>query len=162
MFFISTGLSAQNKVDNPVEINVSAGGPGYILGLKGGRKSTFSATSEIKYTPVKWLSVGLSLGLHDLGNYVDAEPAIEGEVERTYYFNTMLVFYGNWLTKKNLRMYSGIGYGTVNNRIDNGHIYHGFQITPVGISFGNKVFGFAELGMGWMFFPARAGIGVRF
>ena len=43
-----------------------------------------------------------------------------------------------------------------------GHPAHGFQLTPIGVSYGNRFFGFAELGMGWMFYPARAGIGIRF
>ena len=165
IFSASINLMAQDIVDKPFEINISAGGPQYMMGFDGGARTTFSAMAEIKYTPNKWISIGLLGGLHDSSRSASLGPVQEGEPEpkTSYPCNLMQMVYGNWLTKNYLRLYSGVGYGTMGGYVKgDGHPSHGFQFTPVGVSYGNRVFGFSELGMGWMFCPARAGIGVRF
>ena len=78
----------------------------------------------------------------------------------------------NWLlnlclrlrtTRERINIYSGVGYGTMGGYVNgDGRPSHGFQFTPIGVSYGKRFFGFAELGTGWMFFPVRAGIGYRF
>lgn len=166
LFSVSINLMAQNTVDKPFEVNISAGGPHHMLGTRGQPRTTFSAMAEIKYTPNKWVSIGLLGGLHDSSRSTSLGPVQEGEPEpkTTYHCNLMLMIYGNWFSKNNLRLYSSVGYGTMGGGYvkGDGHPAHGFQFTPIGVSYGNRVFGFAELGIGWMFFPARTGIGVRF
>ena len=161
----SFAVMAQEKVERPFEINLSYGGPQAMLGFVGGAHTTFSAMAEVKYTPNKWVSIGLVGGLHDKSRSSSLGPVEEGEqVEGTSYdTNLMINVYGNWLTKKHLRLYSGVGYGTMGGYVNgDGSPSHGFQFTPVGVSFGKVLYGFAELGMGWMYCPARAGVGVRF
>ena len=163
----ATLMMAQEKVEKPIEISLSAGGPQGMLGFVGGPETTFSLVTEIKYTPIKWVSVGLAGGVHDSSRSSSLGPLPEGEPEpETHYpFNMMLMLYGNWFTHNNLKLYSGIGFGTVNGYYSvksDGHPAHGYQFTPIGISYGGSIYGFAELGMGWMFSLARAGIGIRF
>ena len=43
-----------------------------------------------------------------------------------------------------------------------GVIFPVFQLNPVGIEIGRKVFGFCELGIGFMYTGAMAGVGFRF
>ena len=147
------------------EIGISGGGPGWMLGWVGGSESHFSLIGEIKYTPVKWVSIGLMGGIHDRlpgsDNYSPEES--NPKASTTYDCNLMLMLYGNWFTREKINIYSGVGYGTMGGYVDgDGHPSHGLQITPIGVSYGKRLFGFAELGTGWMFCPARAGIGYRF
>lgn len=147
------------------EIGVSGGGPGWMLGTVGGTFGSFSLIGEVKYTPTKWVSIGLAGGIHDRqpgsDNYLPGES--NPMTSTTYDCNLMLTLYGNWFTSERVNIYSGVGFGTIGGYVDgDGHPSHGFQITPIGVSYGKRIFGFAELGTGWMFCPARAGIGFRF
>ena len=158
-------IFAQDKVEKPVEVNISYGGPQAMLGWVGGANTTFSAMLEVKYTPIKWVSIGVVGGLRDNSRGASPGPLEEGEVDpgTSYEFNLMLNVYGNWLTRKHLRLYSGIGYGTMGGYVDADYRpSHGFQFIPIGVSYGRTFYGFAELGMGWMYCPARVGIGIRF
>lgn len=163
---VSTVLSAQTQHKHEFEVNLSAGGPGWMLGAVGGAGTTFSLMGEVKYTPIKWVSIGLAGGIHNrkpVDSYKPVEK-ITGEQESDPYdCNLMLMIYGNWLTREKVRLYSGIGYGTMGGYVDSdGRPSHGLQITPIGVAYGKRLFGFAELGTGWMFCPVRAGIGYRF
>ena len=136
-----------------------------MIGNAGGAHTTFSAITEVKYTLNQWFSMGLAGGLHDSSRSYSLGPLEEGEPEpkTSYKCNLMLMLYGNWFSKNNFTLYSGIGYGTMGGYVKgDGHPAHGFQFTPIGVSYGGRVFGFAELGMGWLYFPARTGIGIRF
>ena len=164
---LATAFSiATASAQNGFEINLSGGGPAYMLGMVGGYMSDFSAMAELRYNPSKWVSIGLVGGMHDSqpepAAYSPEEPVKPG-TSSTYEYNLMLMLYGNWYTGDRLRVYSGIGYGTMAGYSDgDGHPAHGVQLTPVGVSFGRRFFGFAEIGMGWMYCPSRAGIGFRF
>ncbi len=158
-------ISAQDKVEKPIEFNISYGGPQAMLGWVGGAHTTFSAMLEVKYTPIKWVSIGVVGGLRDKSRGDSLGLVEEGEPEtgKSYDANLMLNVYGNWLTRKHLRLYSGVGYGTMGGYVDSDYRpSHGFQFIPIGVSYGRTVYGFVELGMGWMYCPARGGIGIRF
>lgn len=167
LLLTSVAIKAQDRVEKPIEVNISYGGPQAMLGAVGGAHTTFSAMLEVRYTPIKWVSIGLVGGLRDKsrGLDVDVGPVEEGETETgtSYDANLMLNVYVNWFTKRDLNLYSGIGYGTMGGYVDSDYRpSHGFQFIPIGVSYGRSVYGFAELGMGWMYCPARAGIGIRF
>ena len=163
---VSTVLSAQTQHKHEFEVNLSAGGPGWMLGAVGGAGTTFSLMGEVKYTPIKWVSIGLVGGIHNRktgDNFKPVDGVTEEQEPDSYDCNLMLMVYGNWLTREKVRLYSGIGYGTMGGYVDSdGRPSHGLQITPIGVAYGKRLFGFAELGTGWMFCPARAGIGFRF
>ena len=63
------------------EIGISGGGPGWMLGSVGGAESDFSLIGELKYTPVKWISLALMGGVHDSqpgpDNYSSEERNLE-------------------------------------------------------------------------------------
>jgi hypothetical protein len=158
-------IFAQDKVEKPIEVNISYGGPQAMLGWVGGAHTTFSAMLEVKYTPIKWVSIGFVGGLRDKSRGADLGPVEEGELETgtSYDANLMLNIYGNWLTRRHLRLYSCVGYGTMGGYVNSDYRpSHGFQFVPIGVSYGRTVYGFVELGMGWMYCPARAGVGIRF
>jgi len=165
MFTMLMSHVTQAQDIHQFEIGISGGGPGWMLGSVGGAESNFSLIGEFKYTPVKWISLALIGGIHDRqpgpDNYSPEER--NPKASTTYDCNLMLMLYGNWFTRERVNIYSGVGYGTMGGYVDgDGRPSHGFQITPIGISYGKRLFGFAEMGTGWMFCPVRAGIGYRF
>lgn len=150
--FVSTSLFAQRRASG-LEVNISGGGPDIMFGAVGISAAHYSMIGEVRYTPEKWVSFGLIGGAHDRVH--------NGKTQ--FECNLMAMIYGNWYTGESIKIYSGVGYGTIAGATDGyGRQAHGVQITPVGVSFGKDIFGFTELGVGWMFALARAGIGYRF
>lgn len=161
----SVAVMAQDVVERPLEVNLSYGGAQGMLAVDGGAMTTFSAVAEVRYTLSRWIGVGLAGGLHDSRRSPSLGPLEEGEPEpkTSYECNLMLNVYANWVNKESFRLYSGVGFGTMGGYVKgDGHPSHGFQFTPVGLSYGRRFYVFAELGMGWMFSLSRAGIGIRF
>lgn len=159
------GKSMEKAVERPLEVNLSYGGPQGTFGMDGGAVTTFSAVAEVRYTLSRWISVGLAGGLHDRSRSASLGPLPEDEPEpkMSYDCNLMMNVYANWVNRESFRLYSGVGFGTMGGYVKgDGHPSHGFQFTPVGLSYGRRFYGFAELGMGWMYSLSRAGIGIRF
>ena len=167
---LSASLSVAAQGNN-VEASLSVGGPAGMLGMTGGATSYVSGLAEVRYTPEKWLSLAVLGGIHDV-HPGSSEPTYSPEEskpgsESGIVCNLMLMGYINWYTGQKFKVYSGVGYGTMAGYVRSVAAgwtkpSHGLQFVPVGVSFGSRVFGFAELGMGWAYFPARVGVGYRF
>ena len=90
------------------------------------------------------------------------------------YITPMAAFKIHWLNRKLVRMYSSFGMGVSVCISKEGDINHpapavvsyslspAFQLNPVGITVGKRIYGFAEAGIGNVFCGGRAGIGFRF
>jgi len=148
-FSVNTPCSAQSERGIGLEFLVSGGGGSFLIMPRATDedhgKLGFSAAAELRYTPVKWITFGASAGRYNIGTD-DADKRIG------FGFDVLL----NWLNRNKFKMYSGVGY-KFSDSIENG-----IQFIPIGAAYGGKVFGFAEIGSGGFFFPARCGIGVRF
>ena len=70
----------------------------------------------------------------------------------------------NWVSRDLVKMYSSIGIGAlIGYDLDKCFdILPTFQVTPIGIEVGRKVFGFCEGGIGMMYFGGMVGVGYRF
>ena len=69
----------------------------------------------------------------------------------------------NYISRPAFSMYSSIGLGLiVGTEKKELFAFPTFQLTPLGVTFGRKVFGFAEWSGGVSFFGGRAGIGYKF
>ena len=157
------------------EASLSAGGGAGMIGTVGGARSYFSGIAEVRYTveDLKWLSFGLAGAIHDVspssGDVTDPTYSPEEndpKAKTTVVCNLMLMGYINWYTGEKFKIYSGIGYGNMGGyvKVRGGRTIpaHGPQFIPVGVTFGRRLYGMAELGMGYLYFPARIGIGYRF
>lgn len=90
------------------------------------------------------------------------------------YITPMAAFKIHWLNRKLVRMYSSFGMGASVCISKEGDINHpapavvsyslspAFQLNPVGITVGKRIYGFAEAGIGNVLCGGRAGIGFRF
>jgi hypothetical protein len=70
----------------------------------------------------------------------------------------------NWVRRDLVKMYSSIGIGAIiGYDLDKEFgLLPTFQINPVGIEVGRKVFGFCECGLGMMYLGGMVGVGYRF
>ena len=69
----------------------------------------------------------------------------------------------NWLNTKNVRLYSSAGLGLAFGGYDKEfQLYPAAQLSPLGITAGQKVFFFAEQSFGTAYFGGKLGVGYRF
>ncbi len=69
-----------------------------------------------------------------------------------------------YVSKTAFSAYGSLGLGAMVGVDEDGDFFGfpTFQFIPIGITFGNKVYGFAELGAGFTYIGGSAGIGYRF
>ncbi len=83
--------------------------------------------------------------------------------EKAHFITAMANFRFSWLNRPYIRMYSlaGVGKAFSLNGMDMDG-YTAFQLSPVCISVGKDIFGFAEVGFGINYAGGNIGIGYRF
>lgn len=135
-------------------------GIGYMTGI-------ISAEMDINFK--HWFALTVGIGVN--GAYQDVYDPMTGlksGCNRGISVSVLPEARFNWLNRSLVRMYSAAGLGIViggKRNMDYGNseyfLYPAFQLTPVGISIGRKVYGFAELGLGTQFMGGMAGVGIR-
>ena len=145
----SIPIDAQNLDKGRFEVIVSGGGGAFLpisrTTDEPHGKLGYSIIPEIRFSPNKWLSLGVT------GLYQNKED------EETW--DLGITAYGYWFSGRSIRLYSGIGYRML-PKIPS--LEDGIQITPIGCALGKTLFGFVEIGAGSHYFPVRAGIGYPF
>ncbi len=74
-------------------------------------------------------------------------------------FSSLAMVRFNYFSRPAVRLYSAIGTGIY---ADSEIAKLQFQAVPFGVSFGKRVFGFAELGVGTLYIGGNIGVGYRF
>ena len=69
---------------------------------------------------------------------------------------------GKYLVRDKFSMYSAVGVGVNFGYFKDWSVWPTFIVVPLGITFGDKVYGFAEWGTGLLYIGGSAGIGYRF
>ena len=69
---------------------------------------------------------------------------------------------GKYLARDKFSMYSAVGLGVNVGYFKEWSVWPTFIIVPLGITFGDKVYGFAEFGAGLLYIGGAAGVGYRF
>ena len=68
-----------------------------------------------------------------------------------------------YISRKAFNMYGSVGLGLIAGLSEReAYIYPTFQIVPLGFTFGRKVYGFAEFGLGTLYVGGNIGAGFRF
>ena len=135
-----------------------------LYGVRMGREfvtGVFSAEFSIHYR--RWFSLAFYAGINGMWG------ERYNELTQTHYnthgvsFNIMPQARFWWFTTKDVRMYSAVGLGLYTG------FYHGSsvitasaQLTPAGITFGRKLFFFAEQTISTASMGGNVGIGYRF
>lgn len=135
-------------------------GIGYMTGI-------ISAEMDINFK--RWFALTIGIGFN--GMYQTVYDSVTGQksgCNRGVAVSVLPEARFNWLNRNLVRMYSAAGIGIViggKRNMDYGSseyfLYPAFQLTPVGISVGRKVYGFVELGLGTQFLGGMAGVGIR-
>lgn len=127
--------------------------------------TTGGISAEIAWLHKDWFTFALTMSANF--TWQDNMNAVTHERTNT---DTSLFLYVipqarfNWLRRDLVKMYSSVGLGMITGYDLNKDfsVFPAFQINPVGIEVGRKVFGFCELGVGMMYTGAMAGVGFRF
>lgn len=127
--------------------------------------TTGGISAEIAWLHKDWVTLGITLS----GNFTwqGNRDAVTNEKIKT---STSLLFQivpqarFNWVRRDLVKMYSSIGIGAIigydlNEALG---LLPTFQLVPVGIEVGHKVFGFCECGLGMMYLGGMVGVGYRF
>ena len=127
--------------------------------------TTGGISGEIAWLYKDWFTFALTLS----GNFTWQGKADGVTSERTGTDTSLFLYLVpqarfNWVRRDLVKMYSSIGLGVLAGYdLDKEPgILPVFQLNPVGIEVGRKVFGFFELGIGMMYTGAMAGVGFRF
>lgn len=136
-------------------------GPAYMTGL-------ISAEIDINFK--RWFALTVGLGFNGIfQNVYDPMTGRRAGQNSGISVSILPEARFNWLNRDMVRMYSAIGLGLTLGSMterDFGYtdlmLYPVVQVTPVGISVGRRVYGFAEAGIGTQFLGGMAGVGVRF
>ena len=68
-----------------------------------------------------------------------------------------------YISRDAFSMYGSAGLGIMAGYTENeAYAYPSFQLVPVGLTFGRKVYGFAEFGLGMLYIGGNIGMGYRF
>lgn len=127
--------------------------------------TTGGISGEVAWLYKDWFTFALTLS----GNFTWQGTADAVTSDRTGTDTSLFLYLVpqarfNWVRRDLVKMYSSIGLGVLAGYdLDKEPgILPVFQLNPVGIEVGRKVFGFCELGIGMMYTGAMAGVGFRF
>lgn len=185
--FVSLGLAAQEKDDVPYRHEWRFGVSGLpvvdILALSDGwgcddcrnfdiddifddydgtRRMLGQLSAEYSINYRKWFSFSVGGYLSTAWNKVydyKGDPAGFDMGVTLHIAPTVRIKYIN---TDAFSMYLGLSAGIMLGYKDEMLAFPSFQIVPLGFTFGRKVFGFVELGGGFLYLGGNAGIGYRF
>lgn len=130
-------------------------GPEYITGV-------ISAEFNVRFK--KWFALGTQLNFDSVvrHTYSSMTGARTGNTN-CYMFSLVPYARFTYLNKPLVYMYSSIGLG-VSMALEPYYmtIYPAFQIVPVGVAVGKRLYGFFEIGAGTVYVGCKVGIGYRF
>lgn len=126
-----------------------------------GARYTFgNIGAEFTWNAKKWLA--LSGGLYITPFWADKYDSVSKKKIGTESgaSGTLLVMCRfNYFNRRYVRLYSSAGLGV---SFSGFRVGLDMQIVPIGVTFGDKVFGFAETGIGSLYLGGNIGIGYRF
>ena len=132
--------------------------------VNGGEYMTGLISGEFNIHYKRWFTLSLEAGVN--GIWGSRYNKLDGTlVEKMHGAAVTLLPQAqfNWLNTRNVRLYSSAGLGLAAGGYDNEfQAYIAAQLTPIGITAGQKVFFFAEQSFGTAYFGGKLGVGYRF
>lgn len=134
--------------------------------------STGILSAELNVRIRKWFAVGAQVNFDGLwSRQYSSETGLKCGVRRGVVFAVLPYARFIYLDRPAVRLYSAVGIGFTAGQIEAGYgrdsyvyasKYPAFQVIPVGVSVGRRIYGLFELGIGTVYTGCRAGIGYRF
>ena len=132
--------------------------------VNGGEYMTGLVSGEFNIHFKRWFTLSVEAGVNGLwGRHYNRIDGSIAEKMRGASVTVLPHAQFNWLNRKNVRLYSSLGLGLTGGRYHKeSYAYPAFQLTPFGITAGNKVFFFAEQSIGTAYLGGKFGVGYRF
>ena len=134
--------------------------------------STGILSAELNVRIRKWFAVGAQVNFDGLWSRLhSSETGSKCGVRRGVVFSVLPYARFIYIDRPVVRLYSAVGAGFTSGQIEAGYgrdsyvyasRYPAFQVTPVGVAVGRRIYGLFELGIGTVYTGCRAGIGFRF
>lgn len=130
----------------------------------GSKYMTGIIAAEFSFHYKRWLTFSVEAGVNGIwGRRNDKFDGAVVEKMHGAVVNCLPNVQFNWFNRKNIRLYSGAGLGVAFGAYDGyAEVYPSAQLTPIGITAGSKVFGFAESSIGTVYVGGKFGVGYRF
>lgn len=132
--------------------------------INGGEYMTGLISGEFNIHYKRWFTLSLEAGVN--GIWGSCYNKLDGSlVDKMHGAAVTLLPQAqfNWLNTKNVRLYSSAGLGLAFGGYDKEfQLYPAAQLSPLGITAGQKVFFFAEQSFGTAYFGGKLGVGYRF
>lgn len=116
--------------------------------------------AEFTWNAKKWF--GLAGGLYLTPFWADVVNAYTGQrsgIQTSLSVSALVTARFNYFNKPMVRIYSSIGLGLL---VDNSGLAPHLQVVPIGVTFGKRVYGFAEVGLGSLYMGGNIGVGYKF
>lgn len=110
----------------------------------------------------RW-SAGVSTGYTgSVMRVVDKETGAVNSTNFVHFVPLTAVGRYNYLNRPSVKLYGSLEAGGLLSFGNDIQLTYNFQVNPIGVEYGNKFFGMAELGVGMNYFGGRIGLGYRF
>ncbi len=108
----------------------------------------------------RWLAVGVDLGYQGFTSSLGGEMASHSLDVVAIMPNVTM----NYLTREKWTLYGKVEAGAALYKFDcsDPQLQFVFQASPIGVTFGHKFYGFAELSAGMLYQGGKLGVGYRF
>lgn len=156
-------FTSRDNINGPYW-NRPPGLEGMYAPYEGATYMTGNFSAEFSWHIKKWLT--LSGGLYANGIFGSEIDPYDGSIVSRKAGASVTVlpvarFY--WMNAAKCRLYSSAGIGlNVSGYDRTAYLIPAFQLTPIGITVGTKVFFYAEYSLGTVYLGGQAGIGFRF
>ncbi len=162
-----------NGLHDYISTTVNDSGLDHIYGnYISGRKTTGLMSADFNIQFKKWFALGVQFNAVAVSN-TEASSITGAAVDKFTDYALSLVPYARltYLNREYAKVYTSVGFGISYNRDEvpenyyrgpENYIWPRFQLVPVGVMVGKRVYGMAEFGAGTEFMGVRVGIGYRF
>lgn len=132
--------------------------------VNGGEYMTGLISGEFNIHFKRWFTLSLEAGVNGIwGKHYNRLDGCVVEKSNGATVTLLPQAQFNWLNRKNVRLYSSVGLGLTAGRYNKEFgAYPSFQLSPFGITAGNKVFFYAEHSVGTTYLGGKFGVGYRF
>lgn len=126
--------------------------------------STGVISADFSYSFRKWFALSLSIGYNGL--FSDMMSSVTGQKvarDRGYAVSVMANARFVYVSRPRFRLYSSIGLGIGTEKFRMKDLFlPASHVTILGVTFGSRVYGFCEYGVGMDYVGGMVGIGYRF
>jgi hypothetical protein len=144
--FAGVAISANKENNETLSIDIP---PYFGIDIMRNYNSRWSAGLSTGYTGCIW-------------NIVDKDTKAVHSSQYITFIPLNVVGRYNYLSRESVKLYGSLEAGALLVASNSADVTFNFQVNPIGVEFGKKIFGMVEAGVGMNYIGGRLGIGYRF